>query len=79
MPSPLERFLYGAEGKPPASPSPSGLAGLTCGGCGNLDKRPIDSGLRYCWRHMNWRGPTADACLSFSVQQTHSAPFHRPI
>jgi hypothetical protein len=28
-----------------------------CGECPNLDPKPLDSGIRYCWGFMRWRWP----------------------
>lgn len=28
-----------------------------CGECHQLDPKALDSGVRYCWGEMSWRGP----------------------
>jgi hypothetical protein len=58
-----ERFRYGAKGKP-------AIAAKTCAACADLDDRPLPSGLRYCWRNLNWRWPTDDACKGLTGTPT---------
>jgi len=36
-----------------------------CGDCHQLEEKPIDSGIRYCWGELTWRFPTdrVDGCV----------------
>lgn len=33
-----------------------------CAPCMHLDPKPIDSGVRFCWRGLGWRFPANPAC-----------------